>query len=112
MEAGTEYQISVDYNSLGLGNAVADENFELVITDAPNSTATFSEVIGTYNNILQQGTFPGNGSGNDIKTNAYNALENFTPTTSGEYYVAIHALRASGTDSGVFLVFNTSVEVR
>ena len=110
MEAGTEYQISVDYNSLGLGNAVADENFELVITDAPNSTATFSEVIGTYNNILQQGTFPGNGSGNDIKTNAYNALENFTPTTSGEYYVAIHALGASGTDSGVFLVFNTSVE--
>ncbi|MDC7999875.1 T9SS type A sorting domain-containing protein [Aequorivita todarodis] len=110
MEAGTEYQISIDYNSLGLGNAVADENFELVITDAPNSTATFSEIIGTYNNILQQGTFPGNGSGNDIKTNAYNALESFTPTTSGEYYVAIHAIGASGTDSGVFLVFKTSVE--
>ncbi len=109
LEAGTEYQISVDYNSLGLGNAIANENFELVITDAPNSTATFSEVIGTYNDILQQGSFPGS-AGDNVKENAYTAQESFTPTTSGEYYVAIHALGASGDDSGVFMVFNTGVE--
>ncbi len=109
LEAGTAYQISVDYNSLGLGNAIANENFELVITDAPNSTATFSEVIGTYNDILQQGSFPGS-AGDNVLENAYTAQENFTPTTSGEYYVAVHALGASGNDSGVFMVFSTSVE--
>ncbi|RFN60019.1 T9SS type A sorting domain-containing protein [Marixanthomonas ophiurae] len=109
MEAGIAYAISVDYNSLGLGNAVANENFELVITDAPNSTASFSEVLGTYNDITQQGSFPGS-AGDNVLENAYTAQESFTPTTSGEYYVAIHALGASGNDSGVFMVFNTIVE--
>ncbi len=110
MEAGTEYLITADYNAFNLGNFVANENFELVITDAPNSTATFSEVIGTYNDILQQGVFPGQNNGNDLKTQAYTASENFTPTASGEYYVAIHALGASGADAGGFFLFNTSVE--
>jgi photosystem II stability/assembly factor-like uncharacterized protein len=110
MDAGTGYSVSVDYNAFNLGNIVANENFELVITDAPNSTATFSEVLGTYNDILQQGTFPGQNDGNDIKTQAYTASENFTPTASGEYYVAIHALGASGADAGGFFVFSTSVE--
>ncbi|WP_432409953.1 T9SS type A sorting domain-containing protein [Rasiella sp. SM2506] len=107
--AGTEYLIEVDYNAFNLGNATASENFELVITDAPSSTATFNTVIGTYSDFIQQGEFPGSNNGNDIKTLAYTASETFTPATSGDFYVAIHALGSNGTEGGGFFLFNTSI---
>ena len=108
--AGTEYQVEVAYNAFNLGNAIASENFELVITDTPSSTAAFSTVLGTYNDFLQQGNFPGSNDGNDIKTQAYLASETFTPTTTGDYYVAIHALGSNGTDAGGLFLFNVSVD--
>ena len=110
LDAGTEYTIEVDYNALNLGNATASENFELVITDAPASTATNQTVLGTYNDFLQQGTFPGANDNNDLLNQAYTASEVFTPTTAGEYYVAIHALGSNGTEGGGFLLFNVSVD--
>ena len=45
LTAGNEYVIEIDYNAFNLGNATASENFELVITDAPSSTATFTTVL-------------------------------------------------------------------
>tara|TARA_R100000935_G_scaffold1517_1_gene4848 strand:- start:25267 stop:28281 length:3015 start_codon:yes stop_codon:yes gene_type:complete len=110
MTANTQYSIEVAYNAFNLGPATASENFELVITDAPSSTATFSTVIGTYNDFLQQGTFPGQNDGNDIKTQAYTASETFTPTTTGDFYVAIHALGTNGTEAGGFFLFNVLVD--
>ncbi|OAB75762.1 T9SS type A sorting domain-containing protein [Cochleicola gelatinilyticus] len=111
MTAGIEYLIETDYNALNLGNATANENFELVITDAPSSNAAYTNVLATYNNILQQGTFPGNNDGNDLKSMAYSASETFTPTTTGDYYVAVHTTGASGTEAGGFLLFNMDVKI-
>lgn len=111
MTAGIEYLIETDYNALNLGNATANENFELVITDSPNSNASMIAVIGTYSDILQQGTFPGNDDGNDIKSMAYTASETFTPTTTGDYYVAVHTTGATGSEAGGFLLFNMEVSV-
>ncbi|WP_189342868.1 T9SS type A sorting domain-containing protein, partial [Ulvibacter litoralis] len=108
--AGVEYIIEVAYNSLNLGNAVASENFDLIITDEPNATAT-QTVLGSYNDILQQGDFPGNNDGNDLESQAYTASEVFTPTTSGEYYVGVHALGTTGTDAGGLLLFDLGVSV-
>lgn len=99
--AGTDYTISVTYNSVDV-NATANESFDLVITDTPLSSATNQTTIGSYSGITQAGTY-GDTTGNDLITQAYTSSASYTPTADGDFHVAIHA-NTPAADSDVFFV--------
>lgn len=99
--AGTDYTISIKYNSVDV-NATANESFDLVITDTPSSLATNQTTIGSYSGITQNGTY-GDTTGNDLITQAYTSAASYTPTVDGDFHVAIHA-NTPAADSDVFIV--------
>lgn len=99
--ANADYMITVRYNGVDI-NATANESFDLVITDSPSSMATMQTVIGSYSGITQQGVF-GDMTGNDFLTQAYTSSETYTPTSSGDFYIGIHA-NTTAANSDVFLV--------
>ncbi|WP_431158969.1 choice-of-anchor J domain-containing protein [Winogradskyella poriferorum] len=104
--ANADYMITVRYNGVDI-NATANESFELVITDSPSSMATMQTVIGSYSGITQQGVF-GDMTGNDFLTQAYTSSETYTPTSSGDFYIGIHA-NTTAANSDVFLVSSIAV---
>ena len=99
--AGTDYTISIKYNSVDV-NATANESFNLVITDTPSSSATNQTTIGSYSGITQAGTY-GDTSGNDLITQAYTSTASYTPNVDGDFHVAIHA-NTPAADSDVFFI--------
>lgn len=106
---GTAYIVSIDYNAINLGNNSAIEKFDLLMTDSNSSSATFSEVIGTYDNVSQQGIFPGS-NGNDVLANAYKSQVAFVAPSTGEFHIAIHALGTDSSFAGGLAVFRTAIE--
>lgn len=106
MSAGNDYDVSVLYNAFDFNGTTASESFDLVIVDDTSSTAAFQSVIGTYSGITQSGAF-GDDTGNDLITQAYTANATFTPATTGDYYVAIHAKTPS--TASLLMVLNLSV---
>lgn len=106
MTAGNDYPVSVIYNAFDF-NTVANESFELLIVDEQSSTAVFQTTLGTYNNITQSGDF-GDTGGNDLITQAYSAVETFTPASDGAYYVAINA--TSTGSPNLLMILNIIVD--
>ncbi|WP_179349599.1 T9SS type A sorting domain-containing protein [Winogradskyella pacifica] len=105
-EAGTAYQITVVYNGVNV-NGLANETFEIAVLDAPSSSATTQTILGSYTDITQSGTF-GDTTGNDLITQAYTSTVTYTPTTSGDFHVGIHATTpVSGSD--VFMLMDLSI---
>ncbi|WP_204346974.1 T9SS type A sorting domain-containing protein [Psychroserpens algicola] len=102
----TEYTITVVYNSVDFNN-VANESFDLVITDAASSTATNQTVIGSYSGITQSGVF-GDTMGNDLITQAYTSTETYTPIADGDFHVGIHA-NTTALNSDVFFILSIEV---
>lgn len=102
MTAGATYTISVKYNAFN-NPVAANESFRVVMLDAPASTATFNQQIGSVTGILQSGTGVAG-----LLPGAVTGVYNFTPTTSGVYHVGVHA--NTPTAAGIFMVFEVKVE--
>jgi len=95
------YTIDVLYNAFDL-NSIADESFEIYVTDSQSSTATYQSLLATYSGITQSGAF-----GSTLVSQAYTASETFIPPSDGTYYVAI---RANTTNSAnLLMVLNLDV---
>ncbi|RKE91960.1 T9SS type A sorting domain-containing protein [Ichthyenterobacterium magnum] len=105
--ANADYAITAVYNALN-NPVVANESFDIVILDAPSSTAASQNIIGSYSGITAVGTF-GDNTGNDPITQAYSDTATYTPTTDGDFYVGIHATTPMAT-SGILFLFNLSVD--
>ncbi|WP_299227001.1 T9SS type A sorting domain-containing protein [uncultured Psychroserpens sp.] len=104
---GTEYSVTVNYNALD--NPVpANESFDIVILDAPSSTAASQSVIGSYSNITAVGTF-GDTMGNDPISQAYTDTATYTPMADGDFYVGIHATTPV-LSSGILFLFSVEVD--
>ncbi len=102
--ANATYTFTVLYNAFNNPAPSANESFELVVLDSPSSAATSQTVLGTFDNITQ------NGAGlTDLVPNAYTDNVEYTPTSDGDFYLAIHATSAAA-NSGILLVFNVSVD--
>ena len=106
--AGTAYVINVKFNAFNIGNVTANQKFTLYMTNSASSGATNKILIGNYDNITQNGVFQAN-DGSDLLSLAYNTGSNFTPTTSGDYYIAIHANKIG--NSAPLFVFEMSASV-
>lgn len=97
---GNEYDITLRYNSVNI-NGTANETFDVVILDSPSSTGN-PIVIGSFTNITQMGTFQGAG-GTDLLTMAYTSTVTYTPTSDGDFYVAIHATTSAANSDVLFI---------
>ncbi|WP_353779584.1 T9SS type A sorting domain-containing protein [Winogradskyella sp. 3972H.M.0a.05] len=100
--ANAEYEITVVYNAFD-NPVAADESFEIVVLDAPSSTAGTQSVIGSYSGITQSGAGVA-----DLLPNAYTDSATYTPTADGTFYFAIHTTTPMAT-SGIFTLFSISV---
>ena len=104
--AGMNYTINVRFNSYDIGNVTANQSFSLYLVNTASSTASTQISLGNFNNITQNGVLQAN-NGTDLMTQAYNTGSPFTPSTSENYRIAIHANK-SGNAAPLFIF---SVEV-
>ncbi|WP_412983852.1 T9SS type A sorting domain-containing protein [Pontimicrobium sp. IMCC45349] len=101
--ANATYDFTFSYNVFNNPAAAASESFEVVVLDAPSSTAGVQSVLGTYTGITQSGAgVP------DLLPNAYSNMVSYTPTTDGDFYLAIRATTPSG-NSGILMFFTLGV---
>ena len=103
--AGSNYTIDVTYNTVGLGGVVSNQRFNLYLIDTQNSTSN-KTLLGSYDNITMSGTLYSN-TGNDLLSQAYHSNTSFTPTTSGDYHLALHANQTN--NAGHLMVFKIDV---
>ncbi|MEZ4977425.1 MAG: T9SS type A sorting domain-containing protein [Flavobacteriaceae bacterium] len=97
LTGGEEYEITTIFNTYS-GNG----SFEAFIVDAPSSSANQVATLFSQTNIAPQGTFE------TLETNAYQNVNQFTPSTSGDYYIAYHSFGAAS--SGFILLFDSNIE--
>mgnify|MGYP001051469655 CR=1 FL=1 len=105
--AGAEYTVTLVYNSVDV-RGTANETFDIVVLDAPSSTAGSQNVIGSYSGITQSGVF-GDTMGNDLITQAYTSTASHTATTNGDFYIGIHAT-TDVSNSDVLMLLSLSVD--
>lgn len=98
LTGGTEYQLSSSYNVL---QGTANASLEAFILDAPSSTAN---VVAT---LFSDAGFTTNPGANPEAV-AYLQTNTFTPSTSGDYYVAYRSFGPRG--GGFLLLFNSTLE--
>ena len=107
LTAGETYQISYRYNGANNATNLANETLEVLMTNAPSSTATFQEQIGLHANITQVGVLA------SLHITATEQTTSFTPTTSGDYNLAFHAMTPAATvgSNGFLLLFEYDIQV-
>lgn len=101
--ANADYLFTFTYNAFNNPALAASESFEVVVLDAPSSSATVQSVLGTYTNVTQNGAGVG-----DLIPNAYSDNVTYTPTADGDFYFGIRATTPSG-NSGILLFFTLDV---
>ena len=99
LTGGVEYGVTSIYNVFG---GTANGNLEAFIVDAASSTANQIATLFSYTNITTQGAFE------TLETMAYVEANSFTPSTSGDYYIAYRSFGGDG--SGFILLFESNME--
>ncbi len=100
-EAGVEYTVMTRYN--GYGQQIpSTEHLEAIILDGPNADAN---VVGTLFNTIVENT----GQFVFMDLDALTISGTFTPTRSGEYYVAFRAYTDQPGRTGLIYVFSYEV---
>jgi len=98
LTGGTEYEFSSAYNVLQ-GNGIA--SLEAFIMDGPSSTANVVATLFSNENFTTQGEFA------TLEAMAYQESNTFTPSTTGDYYIAYRSFGPQG--GGFLLLFNSSL---
>lgn len=101
--ANADYNFIFTYNVFNNPAASASESFEIVVLDAPSSTATVQTVLATYSNVTQSGA-----NVSDLIPNAYSNNVTYTPTSDGDFYFAIRAT-TPGVNSGILMFYTLDV---
>lgn len=99
--ANADYNLTITYNAFD-NPGVANESFDIVALDSPSSAAT-QTVLTTVNNVSQAGAGVA-----DLLPNAYSTSVTYTPTTTGDFYFAIHATTPIA-DSAILMLFSIDV---
>ncbi len=102
LTAGTTYNIAFTYNSGDAPFSDANENLQVLMTDAPDTTATMT-LIYEDNNIVQNGP-----TANSYDNATHVTGQEFTPVTSGDYYLTFKT--TSANPSGFLFLFDYSLE--
>jgi hypothetical protein len=98
LTGGQEYTLSSSYNVL---QGTAMGSLEAFILDAPSSTANVVATLFSNVGFTTQGEFA------TLETMAYQESDTFTPSTTGDYYIAYRSFGARG--SGFVLLFNSTL---
>ena len=101
ISAGSEYTITFTYNGAD-GSFPSDENLEVLLLDSPNSSATVLTSLYTESGIVLTGNF------SQAESMATTQTIQYTPTTSGTYYLAFNA--TSDANTGSLLLFDYSID--
>ncbi|HEA28517.1 MAG TPA: T9SS type A sorting domain-containing protein [Leeuwenhoekiella sp.] len=102
LTAGTTYNLSFTYNGGDSPFSDAHEDLQVLMADAPDTTATMT-LIYEDTDIVQ------NGSSENSYDNAIHITgQEFTPETSGDYYLTFKT--TSATPSGFLFLFDYSFE--
>ncbi|MDG5489986.1 T9SS type A sorting domain-containing protein [Psychroserpens sp. SPM9] len=94
---GTEYEVTTRFNTFQ-GNG----SLEAFIVDSPSSTATVQIPLFSVTDVPTQGEFE------TLETMAYEEINAFTPSTTGDYYIAYRSFGPA--NSGFILMFNSSLD--
>lgn len=97
--SGNQYDINFKYNAAN-GTFPANENLDVHIVDAPNSSANILATIYSDTNITANGSF------DQVEELAIVQDLMYTATTSGTYYLAFNA--TSPIETGALLIFDFS----
>ncbi|RYF44651.1 MAG: T9SS type A sorting domain-containing protein, partial [Chitinophagaceae bacterium] len=97
VQANGTYTVSVKFNGADSQTASANESFDVVWTDAPDPATNNQTVVGSYSDIVFNGT-----SLDDIEAQAtVETTTPYTPGVAGNRYVGFHATSLVG---GAFLL--------
>ncbi len=100
-EAGVEYTLMTRYN--GIDQQIpSTEHLEAIVLDGPSSDAN---VVGTFFNTIVENT----GQFFFLDLDAITNSSTFTPTTTGEYYVAFRAYTDQPGRNGLIYIFSYEV---
>ncbi|QTY26295.1 T9SS-dependent choice-of-anchor J family protein [Flavobacterium sp. CS20] len=108
LTAGNTYDISLSYNGADAQNGSANENLEVLVAQGNTvADANAGTSIFTDTGIVQNGTF------DNVENQALTGTGQFTPSTSGDYYLVFKSTGSPAPlaqTTGFLLIFNYSVD--
>jgi hypothetical protein len=108
MTAGSTYDISAKYNGADAANGNANEDLEVLVASGQTvADANAGTSIFTDTGIVKTGAFA------DVENQATTSNGQFTPTTSGDYYVVFKSTGTPATiggTTGFLLLFEYSID--
>ncbi|MGX1024724.1 T9SS type A sorting domain-containing protein [Psychroflexus sp. MBR-150] len=108
LTAGNTYDISLSYNGADAQNGSANESLEVLMAQGPTvADANAGTSIFTDTGIVQNGTF------DNVENQALTGTGQFTPSTSGDYYLVFKSTGSPAPlaqTTGFLLIFNYSVD--
>lgn len=96
LDAGTPYEVVSRFNTTG-----GSGSLEAFIIDGPTNTA--NQVATLFSNA----NIPDNSAFDQLEIGAYEEINQFTPTTTGDYHIAYRSFAAGGT--GFLLLFDSNI---
>jgi len=108
LTAGNTYDVSLSYNGADAQNGAANEDLEVLMAQGPTvADANAGTSIFTDTGIVQNGDFE------NVETQALTGTGQYTPTTSGDYYLVFKSTGSPGPlaqTTGFLLLFDYSVD--